>query len=473
MILRDNNKTFIQLASGESIPAGELKVGDYVQGSTQPNKVLKIEEKIAENPLWIINGELYISEDTLIMNEFGDWCAVNPNAAEKKYPGFEIRLLKNDINLMGIDGTLDFKLGGLEEADPKLLCLEFTLDGDHIYFANKYLLHNKGSSPAPSNTTTVSKTEPPAYLKPYLTDIAKQAQTAFREVPQGGFSGQLIAQPTDAQTTSIQNTLDFADSLQTRGFGQNTLDLADQQLQRIASGGFTERANNQYNPQDIDETAVINAAIQPIQERLQEDILPALDSAAISQGAFGGQRFYQEAAEQVERNFTDEATRLAAELGYADEVRQDAQGFESFQTNQELFPELLKLEQAAVLTTPELSNAGVQQELLPSSLRSSAGAQEQLFQQDQLDEAYRQYVLSTQTPFAGLDNYAAIVSGIPSGSITTGTGSAYGGGGGSNFLAGALGGGLGAYGLSTLPGLGALGGPVGIGAGAILGGLLG
>lgn len=471
-LIRQNTKVLLE--DGSVLPIGDVKIGHRLQGAEKINEVLGVRHSTVHASLWEIHDRLVgISADQPIMSRDG-WVAVGHKAARQAHPYLEIAQLHKGNELLTQDKDYiptDY-ITGLDD-DGSLVAVELELDGDHTYYVNGFLVHNKGDSGGGGTTTNITKTDPPAYLQPYLTDIAKSAQTAYQQVPTGGFSGQLVAAPTTAQMTALDQQKSIAGALGPN-FGQNTLNLGSGQIDKINSGYFTQAANNTYNPTNVGTADAVNAYLAPVQEKLQEQIIPGVQSAAINQGAYGGSRYFNEMGNQINDNFTKEAGNIAAQIGYGEAVRQDDMRFKGWETNQALMPELLKIEQAASLTAPEIMNAGVTQSLTPSSLLASAGQAEQLFTQDTLDEAYNQYILDVMGPFAGLDQYASIVGGMPMGGMSTSTGTMSKPSGGSNFLSGALGGGMAAYGLSSMaPALGFLGGPMGIAGGAILGGLLG
>ena len=468
-LIRQNTK--VELEDGTQLPIGEVKLGHRLRGQSGVNEVIAVTHRACQDELWELHPDLIgISREQPVMTTEG-WGCVNTGAGQLAHPYLAGKLVPfvQESALVTTAGVVLLEYLSSVPDIEGLASVELELTGDHTFYVNGFLCHNKGGG---GNTTTVTKTDPPKYLQPFLTDIAEQAQAAYQKVPQDGFSGQLVASPTDAQLQAIGQQKDIAAGL--GGFGANTTAIANQQANKVLSGGYTAPANNVYQGTNVGTTDAVNAYLDPVKQQLNEDILPSLRSSAVDSGAYGGSRYYTEAAKQVNDNFTRQANNIAAQIGYGEGVRKDEQGFENFSLNQSLIPELLKIEQAASLTTPELATAGVNQDLLGSQILGQAGQAEQLFNQDVLDEAYQQYVLSTQTPFAGLDQYASIVGGVPAGGTSTTTGTIARPSGGSNFLSGALGGGLGAYGLaSAIPALGFLGGPLGIGAGAILGGLLG
>jgi hypothetical protein len=326
-----------------------------------------------------------------------------------------------------------------------------------------------GGSSGPSSTTSITKTDPPAYLQPYLTDIATKAQGAYNQVPQGGFTGDLVATPNANQTGAVNQTLAKAGSLDAGGFGADTSGIASTLANKVNTGAYTAPASNTFTSTNLATPSLIDSYLQPVQARLQNEILPSLTSQAVSQGAYGGSRYATEAAVQVNNEFTTTAANIASQLGYGEGVRHDANALDVFKTNQGLYPELFKQENAAAGLQPSIASAGVTNSLLPQQLTASAGNQQQLWAQDLLDQAYQQYVLSTQTPFAGLGEYANTVNGGAMGGVssTSGTGVRPSGGGVGGFISGGLGGAASGAAIgSVIPGVGTV-------AGAILGGLLG
>ena len=470
-LIRQNTK--VELENGDLISIGDVKIGDRIKGFIGFNKVRGVKHTLNHCSLWEVHENLVgITSDQPIMTTDG-WACVAAGTGRVAHPYLkELHQLKQHMSLITDSGEVPCEyLTGLDESE-ELTCVELEVDGDHTFFVNGHLCHNKGGGGSSGSTTNITKTDPPAYLQPFLTDIATQAQSAYQQVPTGGFSGQLVASPTSAQLTALQQQKDIANSL--GGFGAQTQQIAQQQGDKVLSGSYTAPANNQFTQTNIGTEDAVNAYLNPVKKQLQEQIIPTLQGQAIKDGAYGGSRYFNELGTQIDQNYTQKAADIAAQIGYGEQVRLDDQRFQNFTNNQALLPELMKLEQAAALTAPELATSGVNQQLLPSSLLSSAGQAEQLFNQDVLDQAYQQYLLDIAGPFAGLDQYASIVAGVPMGGTSTTTGTAARPSGGSSFLSGALGGGLGAYGLaSAIPSLGFLGGQVGIGAGAILGGLLG
>lgn len=468
-MLLDIDTIKIEAADGKQIPLSELRVGQKIKGITGINTVQRITHTKHHPEIILVNYNLPICSEQPIYSSNGEWLAYQ---LPKDNVGDKVLNMDDYVYHVEHNHKKITEIIPVHEENASI-AVELELDGDHTFIANGYILHNKGGGGGGGTQTTVQKSEPPAYLQPYLTDIAKQARKAYRDVPQGGFQGDLTADPTAAQLAAIQKQKDLANDL--GGYGDTTQQIAQRQVDQVLNDEFRAPLNQSFDPTSADTAGVIDAAIAPIQERLTEQLIPQIQSQAIQDGAYGGRR-QDVATDAALQDFSREATNTAAMINYEDFARTEGQRFDDYMGRMQLTPELLKLEQAAALTAPEIANLGVQQQLLPSQLMSDAGLQEQLFEQDRIDEAYQQYLLATQTPFAGLDQYASIVAGTPSGQTSTLTGprSSRGGGGG-GVLSGALGGAglMAGAGQAGMLGSGALAGPAGLIGGAILGGLMG
>lgn len=85
------------------------------------------------------------------------------------------------------------------------------------------------------NTTTVQKNDPPAYLRPFLTDIA---QTAYRnsQTPAGFFPGPTFLGPTQGQLDAFGQQFDYANTV-FGGANAPKFGEATQALSRNLTGG--------------------------------------------------------------------------------------------------------------------------------------------------------------------------------------------------------------------------------------------
>lgn len=464
--IRPNTK--VLLPDGTSIPIAQVRLGMELQGREGSNKVVGLYTGAHYGSLWELNDDIVgVDSGQPFMTEDG-WAAIDQKKSMQDRRDLEVRALTQGMQFYTNAGNIEAGYLKTVPNEKGSMCVEIELDGDHTYYVNGYLVHNKGGGSTSGTSTTVTKTDPPAYLEPYLTDIASKAQSAYQQVPQGGYSGQLIATPTANQQAALAQQAQVANNLGPN-FGAQTTAIADQQANKILSGSYTNPANNQFQQTNLATRPAVDAYLQPVLDNLQNKVIPGVQSNAINQGAYGGSRYGVELGQQINDNFTTQANNIAAQMGYGEQVRMDEQRFNNFTNNQNLIPQLQQTELAAQIANSGIANAGVQQQLTPSSILSQVGGAEQLQQQDLLDEAYQQYLLAIQGPFAGLDQYAGLISGTGYGGTSTGTSNVPKSSGGSNFLSGALGGAASGAALgSVFPGVGTVFGGLG---GAILGGL--
>jgi hypothetical protein len=293
-----------------------------------------------------------------------------------------------------------------------------------------------GSSSQPTTSSVVQKDTLPSWAQPAYTDIFAKAKQAYENTSQTPYGGELTAAPTSAQTAGAQGLINLAGTAQ--GAGQPVIDLANRQL----SPDFLTSSNDAL-------TGAINAALDPITQKYQQDILPQLTSNAVTSGAYGGARDALTMQDAVERGFNREAANAIAPLA-----------FQNYMTNEQL-------QQNA----PGVLAQGLNLEATAPNLLLQGGGLTQGWTQDQLNQAYQQYLLNQAAPWQGLPEYAGIVmSGTPGMTRTADTTTLAGGPSrASSIFGGTLGGAAtGAAIGSVVPGIGT---GIGAGAGALLGAL--
>ncbi len=445
----------------------EVKLGDMVAGPKGPRPVTTLFKTREPNALHVLNDRLILASSALVKSDLADiWLAVDPTLAREEYPTLSIKQLRiGDFvtTLFGAERVSE--LVRIQHDEPPEV-LTLGLQGpENAFYLNKYLVHNKGGGS--SGGTTVQTTEPPKFIQPYLKDIAGKAQDAFSLVPEGGFQGQLLAGVDPKQQEALGTQEDVARGLGTSGFGSQTQALADQNFQRILGGDILAPLSERFQSQSQDTSALIQASLDPVQDRLVNQIIPGIQSQAIQGGAFGGSR--QDAVTgQALQDFSREAGNISAGINFSEQARTEDQRFQDLLSIREFAPELERINQAALLSTPSVADAAVQQQLLSGALLGEVGAADRGFAQQGLDAGYQQFLVDSASPFAGLDQYASILAGLPVGQTTTATGGG-GGGGGGGGLAGGLSGALGGLGAAGALGLS---NPI-TGALALGGGLLG
>ena len=369
-----------------------------------------------------------------------------------------------------------------------------------------------------SGGTQVVKNRPFDAQLPFIKNLFEESQQAFNAVPRRKFESDLVARPSENQLTGLGKQAEVANQFEKSGAANQTSNLGNQLGSRVQNNTALAPATAKANIPGVQSQEVGNlpqvqapsqqqdfstlqettqAAIQPLQENLTENVLPQLESQAIQQGAFGGSRQAlgeQEALDQFQEQAGNQASQLAlqdlsqrrnnelaaqqtnqqASLGAqrsnqqadlsAQQQNQQA-ALEDLNRRTNAFQNGLQLQNQTAQLVPQLQNQALQQALGPAQLQQQVGAQEQQFAQDLINEQVAKFEQEQQLPFKGFDQFRASV-GNPLGQnqITEG-------GGGNSPLSNAISGGLGgaSSGLALAGGIGGLS----AGTGAIAGGGLG
>lgn len=362
------------------------------------------------------------------------------------------------------------------------------------------------------NTTTVQKSDPPAYLQPFLTDIA---QTAYRnsQTPPAFYPGPTFLGPTQGQLDAYGQQFDYANSVyggaRAPNFGEATGALSS----NLTGGGGLGQFGNALNqlsgntlnigfsaPSDVfrasgtDTSGAFNRALSgkpdyaglqgsidaanaPILRQFNEEVLPQLNQRAAFLGnPTGGiksvNRILPQLGAQMQENAlrATEGERIRA-LGEQNQTAQFLTG--AGLSNQQGFrDQLLGLGQlnAGIQGTiagnqlqaagqfPDLVNAG----LLPGQLSGQFADFGRGFQQQALDDQIARFNYYQNLPGQSLNQYSGLINGFAGlGGVQTGQlpGGSRAGGALGGALAGAgTGAAFGPYGALIGGAIGGLGG---------------
>lgn len=285
-----------------------------------------------------------------------------------------------------------------------------------------------GGSSGSSGGTTVQKTEPWDAAKPYYKDLYQTASDAYKAINKEGYTGQLVADQS-ADTISAQNTMrDLIPALQTTG--TNAMTLANNTM----SGNYLNAESNPYLQ------SAVAAATRDYTKEFQNEIVPAINSSAIAQGAYGGARqgiALGNAADDATQNLSDTIAKMYYQ-NYATE-----RGYQN--------------------TAPTMASTAESLASAPATAYGQVGSSINTYEQSLLDAALAQYNANQLAPYTGLAEYASILNGggfnTSYGQINSNSNKSA-----ANWLSGALGGGSLGF---------AVGGPIGAGVGAAGGALMG
>lgn len=137
--------TLVTMADGTVKNIQDVELGDVLKGETTNNTVLGFHQpKLGDNLLYSFNGgEHFVTAEHPFMTTEG-WKALDPETAMQEHRlNIEVTQLEvGDVLVTeGGEVTLETIDGKADDADTQLY--NFILDGDHTYYADGYLVHNK------------------------------------------------------------------------------------------------------------------------------------------------------------------------------------------------------------------------------------------------------------------------------------------------------------------------------------------
>ena len=274
--------------------------------------------------------------------------------------------------------------------------------------------------------TSVVKTELPDEYKPFYKELFEEGSAAKDKVSTEAFSGQRIADYNQNLRSAQGGYASLGQ--QFAGVGNNLLQMGQDTLQ----GKYLNAESNPYLQSHI------QAALQPLQQQFLEQTLPSMGSAAQRAGAFGGAR--QGIVEGIaHKNLLQTGQNISQQMA--------GQNYAMERQNQ--------------MNAGGLLTQGTQLNMLSPAMFQTAGGMQQQQQQNVLNANMQHFAEQQQAPFAGLNQYANLISGLNPGSTSTTTNAGQSTAGGA--LTGALGGAaMGAQfgGWGAIPGaiIGGLGG---------------
>ncbi|MBF0171537.1 MAG: hypothetical protein HQK87_10710 [Nitrospinae bacterium] len=245
--------------------------------------------------------------------------------------------------------------------------------------------------------TTVQKADPWEGVQPYLTSAYETASNLYGPESTGPalYEGQYTVDP-DPLRTQAQ---DYQQWWATSQLPQNISDI------NTAYGRLLNAPNVENNPWL---QGAANAAIQPIMQQYQENILPGIRSGAMQSGQYGGSR--QGVAEGIAAGRTSQAIGDTTSRIYADAYNQ---GMESLAKGLSFSPTFLDIG------------------MKPASSLYDLATQKENIAQTDLNEAIKRWEYEQGLPYNQLNDYLALLNGAQGGtstSNTTGTQPNYGGG---------------------------------------------
>jgi hypothetical protein len=283
----------------------------------------------------------------------------------------------------------------------------------------------KSPSPAPAPTSqTVTNTSIPEYARPYVERMLgkSEALTDINQNPYQTYGGQRIADFSPLQQSAFQNVAGMQTAPQ---LGQATGLAGMSGLGALGTAGQMAGAGQQYQNMATSPTATqaymnpyLSASLAPQLQELsrQFDITGQQQkSQATGMGAFGGNRAALMQAENM-RNRNLAMANLVGQ-GY-DKAFQNAQQAQQFGANlglQGLQGALSGFGQAgaAAGTLGQLGQTQFGQEMGINTAQQQVGATQQAQAQQNLDQAYQDFLKQKNYPYQQLAFMSDMVRGLP------------------------------------------------------------
>ena len=135
--------TVVTLSNNTKVNIQDVKVGDILKGEKTNNTVLGLHQPKLNGKLYSINGGRYFVTEEHPFKTTEGWKSINPKKTEKENIGITVTPLNVGDTLVTDKGNVLIKTINSKSASSDTNLYNFILDGDHTYYADGYLVHNK------------------------------------------------------------------------------------------------------------------------------------------------------------------------------------------------------------------------------------------------------------------------------------------------------------------------------------------
>ena len=135
--------TLVELANGTTKNIQDVKVGDILKGEKTNNKVLGLHRPDLNGKLYSFNGGRYFVTEEHPFKTTDGWKSINPEKTKLENIGITVTTLKVGDTLITENGKVLLRTIDSKEGKDNTELFNFILDGDHTYYADGYLVHNK------------------------------------------------------------------------------------------------------------------------------------------------------------------------------------------------------------------------------------------------------------------------------------------------------------------------------------------
>lgn len=136
--------TKVLLSDGSSKNIQDVKIGDVLKGETTNNTVLGLHDpKLEGRKLYSFNGGRYFVTAEHPFKTTSGWKSIDPKKTAEENIGITVTALQVGDTLITENGKVVLKTIDSKNDKASTQLYNFKLDGDHTYYADGYLVHNK------------------------------------------------------------------------------------------------------------------------------------------------------------------------------------------------------------------------------------------------------------------------------------------------------------------------------------------
>lgn len=136
--------TLVTMADGSKKDIQDVKIGDVLKGEKSNNRVLGLHQpKLNEKKLYSFNGGRYFVTAEHPFRTTKGWKSIDPKLTASENIGITVTELKVGDTLITDDGNILLKTINSKNEKENTDLYNFVLGGDHTYYADGYLVHNK------------------------------------------------------------------------------------------------------------------------------------------------------------------------------------------------------------------------------------------------------------------------------------------------------------------------------------------
>lgn len=257
-------------------------------------------------------------------------------------------------------------------------------------------------------TQEQQKNEPPSWAQPGLSELGRRITAIIPQVPGSKYTGDFIAQPSQAEQQIPGLYGDLAD------FMRSTTPAAMEAMNKAWTpanfAGPGVRSFSEYDPTAIQ--PVVQAATAPIMRQLTEQVLPGLQSSGIESGAYGGSRSTSTLPTMALAESAERMGEIGTRLAFEDFQAEEARRLQSFGLGTERgLGEAATLSQRLAMF-PDLLDTVLRTQAGAADTDAQAAAYDRMLEQMEIDNQLAKFDYGIRQPFQGLDVAAALLGNL-------------------------------------------------------------